>query len=295
MYKLKLTLLVLTACCLGLLYGCKGGSESEEMSTPEKVMDDSGEYAKVNDVIISNNDFEQFSKGKRASQPEANFSDTEILDELVATELLRQEAIKQGIGDRADIIEQIKRQESNILINTLITEKFADLSFSDEELKVEYDRLIGLNDTSEYKARHILLQTEEDAKAIIEELKGGADFIELAKQKSQGPSAPNGGDLGWFKANTMVPPFADALTSMDKDASSTSPVQTRFGWHVILLEDKRTSEQPAFEDVKQDVQRTLTRKSIEDYVDTLQSSATIVRPDSAEAKEEAPKKEENEG
>ena len=286
MYKLKLALIVLIFCyCLGVIYGCKGDSESESNSDVSE--DTSGEYAKVNDVSISNNEFEQFAKAKRTSQPEVNFSDTQILDELIATELLKQEAINQGIADKAEIIEQIKRQESNILINALITEKFANLSFSDEELKAEYDRLINLNDTSEYKARHILLQSEEDANAVIEELKGGADFIEVAKQKSQGPTAPNGGDLGWFKANTMVPPFAEALQTMDKGAYSTEPVQTRFGWHVILLEDKRTSEQPAFEDVKQNVQQSLTRKSIEEYVDELQSNATIVRPDSSDSSKES--------
>ena len=284
MYKLKLALIVLIICyCLGVIYGCKGGSESDS----DVSEDTSGEYAKVNDVSISNNDFEQFAKAKRASQPEVNFSDTQILDELIATELLKQEAISQGIADRAEIIEQIRRQESNILINALITEKFANLSFSDEELKAEYDRLISLNNTSEYKARHILLQSEEDAVAVIEELKSGADFIELAKQKSQGPTAPSGGDLGWFNANTMVPPFAEALQTMDMGAYSSEPVQTRFGWHVILLEDKRTSDQPTFEDVKQNVQQSLTRKTIEEYVDELQSNATIVRPDSASSSEEA--------
>ncbi len=282
MFKQKFALVVLTICCLTALYGCKGDSNSEPASSTDKTTDNSGEFAKVNDVSISNNDFEQFAKAKRASQPEATFSDTEILDELIATELLKQEAINQGIAERAEIIEQIKRQESNILINTLMTEKFATLNFSDEELKTEYDRLISLNDTSEYKASHILLQTEDDAKAVIEELKNGADFTELAKQKSQGPSAPNGGDLGWFKADTMVPPFAQAIQAMEKGTYSSNPVQTRFGWHVILLEDKRTTEQPTFEDVKQDVQRALTRNKIEEYVDELQNKATIIRSDKSE-------------
>ena len=285
MNTFKPALIVLTVCCLALIYACKGGSESDELNASDEAVDDSGEFAKVNDVSITNNEYEQFAKAKRASQPDANFTDTAIIDEMIATEILRQEAIKQGIADRADIIEQIKRQESNILINTLITEKFADLSFSDEELKAEYDRLVSLNDTSEYNAKHILLQTEDEAKAVIEELKGGASFVELAKQKSIGPTAPNGGDLGWFRANTMVPPFANALQAMEKGEYSTTPVQTRFGWHVILLEDKRTTEQPAFEDVKQDVQRTLTRQTIEKYVDELQSNATIVRPDKNDAGE----------
>ena len=284
MYKLKLALMVLLVCSLCIFYGCKGDSQSDTdtTTTAAAMTDDSGAYAKVNDVSISIDDFEQFAKTKRASQSEANFSDKDIIDEMIATELLRQEAVKQGIADRTDIIEKIKRQASHILINTLMTEKFAKLSFTDEELKAEYDRLLSLSDTSEFKARHILLQTEDDAKAVIVELNGGADFVALAKQKSQGPSAPNGGDLGWFKADTMVPPFATALLVMEKDSYSTTPVQTRFGWHVILLEDKRTPEQPAFEDVKQDLQRNLTQTTIESYVVELQNSSTIVHPENYE-------------
>ncbi len=277
MFKQTLATIAATLLCISFLLACK----SEEAPKTSVASDDSGEYARVNDVIISNNDYDEFAKAKRDSQPEANLTDKAITDEMIATEILRQEAINAGISNRPDIIEQIKRQESNILINTLMTEKFADLKFTDEELKAEYDRLIGLNDSSEYKARHILLQTEEEAKVVIEELKGGANFEELAKAKSQGPSAPNGGDLGWFKAETMVPAFADAVKVMEKGAYSSEGVNTRFGWHVILLEDKRTIEQPAFDDVKQNVQQSLTRKKIESYVDELEGKATITRTDEA--------------
>lgn len=275
MFKQTFAAMAVSLLCFGLLFGCKG-EEAPKMSVAS---DDSGEYARVNDVVISNNDFAEFAKAKRESQPEQTFTDNAITDEMIATEILRQEALNAGIGKRPEIVEQIKRQESNILINTLMTEKFADLKFSDEELKAEYDRLIGLNDASEYKARHILLQTEEEAKVVIGELKGGANFEELAKTKSQGPSAPNGGDLGWFKAETMVPAFAEAVGKMEKGAYSTEGVNTRFGWHVILLEDKRTTEQPAFDDVKQNVQQSLTRQTIESYVDELEGKATIVRSD----------------
>jgi len=275
MFKQTFAAMAVSLLCFGLLFGCKG-EEAPKMSATS---DDSGEYARVNDVVISNNDFAEFAKAKRESQPEQTFTDNAITDEMIATEILRQEALNAGIGKRPEIVEQIKRQESNILINTLMTEKFADLKFSDEELKAEYDRLIGLNDASEYKARHILLQTEEEAKVVIGELKDGANFEELAKAKSQGPSAPNGGDLGWFKAETMVPAFAKAVGKMEKGAYSTEGVNTRFGWHVILLEDKRTTEQPAFDDVKQNVQQSLTRQTIESYVDELEGKATIVRSD----------------
>ena len=275
MFKQTFAAMAVTLLCIGLLFGCKG-EEAPKMSIES---DDSGEYARVNDVVISNNDFAAFAKGKRESQPEENFTDKAITDEMIATEILRQEAINAGISKRPEIVEQIKRQESNIVINTLMTEKFADLKFTEDELKAEYARLIGLDDASEYKARHVLLQTEEEAKVVIEELNGGANFEELAKAKSQGPSAPNGGDLGWFRAETMVPAFAEAIKVMDKGAYSTESVNTRFGWHVILLEDKRTTEQPKFEDVKQNVQQSLTRLAIESYVDELEGKATITRSD----------------
>lgn len=259
------------------IFGCKGEEAPESSET--MVTDDSGEYAKINDVVITNNEFQEFAKAKRASQPEANFTDKAITDELIATEILRQEAVNAGIAERPDIIEQIKRQESNILINTLMTEKFSDLSFSDEELKAEYDRVLGLSDFNEYKARHILLQTKEDASTVIEELNAGANFEELAKAKSQGPSAPNGGDLGWFKADTMVPPFADAVRGMEKGSYSKTGVNTRFGWHVILLEDIRSTDKPEFDAVKQNIQQNLTRQTIEKYIEELESKATITRSD----------------
>ena len=269
---------IFTALLLVLfIFGCKGEEAPESSET--MVTDDSGEYAKINDIVITNNEFQEFAKAKRASQPEANFTDKAITDELIATEILRQEAINAGIAERPDIIEQIKRQESNILINTLMTEKFSDLSFSDEELKAEYDRLLGLSDFNEYKARHILLQTKEDASTVIEELNAGANFEELAKAKSQGPSAPNGGDLGWFKSDTMVPPFADAVRGMEKGTYSKTGVNTRFGWHVILLEDIRSTDKPEFDAVKQNMQQNLTRQTIEKYIEELEAKATITRSD----------------
>ena len=277
MLKQYIAALLLVLFSFGFIYGCKGEEASESSDT--MATDDSGEFAKINDEVITNNEYQAYAKAKRASQPDANFTDKVIADELIATELLRQEAVNAGIADRPEIIEQIKRQESNILINTLMTEKFADLSFTEEELKAEYDRLLSLSDFNEYKARHILLQSEEDANAVIEELKAGANFEELAKTKSQGPSAPNGGDLGWFKAETMVPAFAKAVREMEKGVYSTTPVNTRFGWHVILLEDKRSTEQPNFDDVKQNIQQNLTRQTVEKYVDELEANASITRSD----------------
>ena len=279
MLKPNLAPLVLIILCLYLFYGCQGESNPDDMAENSAMVDDSGEFVKVNDVVITNNDYEQFAKMKRVSQSDTNLSEEDIIDEMIIIEVLRQEAIKQGIADRAEIIAQFKHQENSILINALISGKFSDLTFTDDELKTEYTLLAG-PDTNEFKARHILLQSEDDANAVIEELEVGGNYIELAKQKSLAPSAASGGDLGWFKAETMVPPFAQAVQSMQKGSYTQNPVQTRFGWHVILLEDKRMLDRPAFEDIKQDVQRALTQHTIEKYIDRLEDDATIVRPDS---------------
>ncbi len=281
----NIALIVPAIACIGLFSSCKHEStETETMAeeVSEIITDTSGQYAKVNNEVITNDEFNNYAAAKRASQPDVTFADETILDELVTTELLRQEAIKDGINKRPEIMEQIERQETNLLINTLMTEKFGNTTFTDEEVKAEYDRLVRTADTNEFKARHILVQTEEEAKAIVAELNEGADFVEVAKNKSQGPSAPNGGDLGWFRASSMVPPFAEAVSNMEKGKIS-EPVKTRFGWHVILLEDKRSQEQPTLEDMQQEINRNLTRLKVGEYIQELMSQSTIVRPEDAAA------------
>ncbi|MDD3519580.1 MAG: peptidylprolyl isomerase, partial [Chromatiales bacterium] len=113
------------------------------------------------------------------------------------------------------------------------------------------------------------------AKAAIEALNGGADFAELAKEKSTGPSAPKGGDLGWFVADSMVPPFAQALKALEVGKYTTAPVQTQFGWHVILLEETRPLEPPPFEAVKDQVRQQMLQKSLQDYLEGLKTEAKI--------------------
>ena len=147
MLKVKFALTVLAISCAFIIQGCNENA-SDDSSSDSTTAQSSDAYASVNDVVISKQEFDNFAQAKRASQPEGDFSDRAIIDEMVATEILRQEAIKQGINDRAEIKEQIKRQENNILINALLTEKFANLSFTEEELKSEYSRLTSMNDSS---------------------------------------------------------------------------------------------------------------------------------------------------
>ena len=228
--------------------------------------------ANVNGTIISKDDVALFKQLKGNPQVD----DKKLVEEIVATELLKQQAIKAGIADKEDVRYQLKLQESETLARLLMREKFGGLTFTDEELKTEYEKQVNNQDGLEFKASHILVKTEDEAKAVIEALKAGGDFIELAKERSTGPTGPNGGDLGWFQAGSMVPPFAEAVKSMNKGDVSTAPVQTQFGWHVIKLNDTRELPKPAFDSVKEQVQQSLLREAINNYIKEIRESSEIV-------------------
>ena len=142
-------------------------------------------------------------------------------------------------------------------------------------LKKEYQEQIKNAPKEEYKARHILVKTEDEAKEIIKSLKDGADFEKLAKEKSIGPSGPNGGDLGWFTATTMVPEFADAVAKLKKGDITDQPVKTQFGWHVIKLEDTRKVDPPSFDSMKDKLRSIVANKSIQNYLSELHKKAKI--------------------
>ena len=198
-----------------------------------------------------------------------------LVEEIVATELLQQQAIKLGIDEKEDVQYQLKLQKAETLARLLMREKFGSMKFTDEELRAEYEKQVSNSDAREFKARHILLKTEDEGKAVIEALRNGGDFVALAKERSTGPSGPNGGDLGWFQAESMVPQFAEAVKSMNKGDVSTAPVQTQFGWHVIKLEDTRDLPKPAFETVREQIQQGLLRQAINSYISEIREASQI--------------------
>jgi peptidyl-prolyl cis-trans isomerase C len=225
----------------------------------------------VNDTVISKQDIAYFKAAKNNPQVE----DSQLVEEMVATELLKQEAVAHGIAERDDVKYQLQLQESELLARLLMREKFSNVSFSDEEIQAQYDAQFGGDAGREYKARHILVKTEDEAKAVIEALRNGGDFIALAQERSTGPSGPNGGDLGWFQSTTMVAPFADAVKAMNKGDISVSPVQTQFGWHIIKLEDTRDAAKPDLESVRTQIEQSLIRDAINVYIQEIRSNAAI--------------------
>lgn len=214
------------------------------------------------------------------------------LDDLVVTELAIQQARKEGIDKRDSVQNQIKEAAKKILLQTWTREKSESLKISDDEIKAAYDKQMKGQATDEFKARHILVKEESEAKVIIKELADGGDFEKLAKEKSTGPSGPKGGDLGWFKPQTMVPPFSKAVQAMKKGGVSQEPVKTSFGWHVIKLEDMRAAKLPDIEALKPQLKRVLVQSKMMEYIDSLKGSAEVmINLPKSEAKEDDKKAE----
>ena len=208
-----------------------------------------------------------------ASFPEEKLK--ELIAELVNRELIYQDAQALGLDKDPYIELEIKEQIKNILTRIRINKLAEDNPPSDKQLKAAYNAQIVSATSTEFNAKHILLDDEQTAKDIIKELNKGASFTEMAKTKSTGPSATDGGDLGWFSGNQMVKPFSDAVEKLQKKKYTQRPINTRFGWHIIYLEDKRKVEPPPFESVKDQLVKIVQNKTINDYLEKLRDKASI--------------------
>lgn len=197
-----------------------------------------------------------------------------VKDEVVLREIFIQEAERRGLQGSADYKTQMELARQSILIRALFQD-FEKKNKPDEaEAKAEYDKIKAANGGQEYRARHILVEKEDEAKAIIAKLKGGAKFEELAKQGKDG-TAQNGGDLGWADPRGFVPEFSKAMTSLQKGAITDTPVKTQFGFHVIKLEDVRPVQVPPLDQVKQQVAESLQQKKLAEFRESLMKKAKI--------------------
>ncbi len=198
-----------------------------------------------------------------------------ILEELINLEILTQEAEKLNLDKEQDVATALNLQYTQTMANAYLAHFSGNFDVSDEEIRAEYDRQTSQTTSDEYNAAHILLESEDEAKNVIDELDKGADFAKLAKEKSTGPSGPNGGELGWFQAANMVPEFANAVSDMKAGETSTAPVKTQFGWHVIQLNETRGSPKPDLDSVRPSIMNALLRVKLAEHVEALRSAADI--------------------
>jgi peptidyl-prolyl cis-trans isomerase C len=216
----------------------------------------------------------------------------DLLTREINQRLLMGAGSEAGLADDPEVKAQIEALERRLIAETYLDRALND-AITDEAIQAKYDEFVATNEPEpQVRARHILLETEEDATAIIEELDDGADFVELAKEKSTGPSGPNGGDLGFFNRADMVAPFAEAAFAMDAGTYSDAPVQTQFGWHVIKVEEKKDGTQPSLEEVRQQLVAEVSRDAFNTLVEDLRANAEIVNNveiEAAKAAEEAAK------
>jgi peptidyl-prolyl cis-trans isomerase C len=169
---------------------------------------------------------------------------------------------------------QIELQEKAILFNALATDFLEDNQATEQEIFNLYEEQVALAPPQEFKARHILVETQSSAVALIEELQGGADFAELAKEHSTGPSAPSGGDLGWFTAQAMVEPFSNAVAAMEDGAFTPAPVQTQFGWHIILREGSRDSAPPPLDSVRDVLKQRVEQAKFQEFMNNARAKTS---------------------
>lgn len=198
-----------------------------------------------------------------------------IKEELISREILMQEAEKQAIPARVDIKSQIDIARQSIVLRALVTDYLKKNPVKDSEIQAEYDKHKADAGDKEYHARHILVETEDEAKAIITKLKGGAKFDELAKASKDTGSAANGGDLDWAPPTAFVKPFSDAMTALKKGEVSETPVKSQFGFHVIKLEDTRPAKVPALDEVKPKITEQLQKEKLQAYQEELRKKAKV--------------------
>ncbi|MEN8803051.1 MAG: peptidylprolyl isomerase [Thiogranum sp.] len=275
----------------GLLAGCDqmplNAADQNPATATTTVNDTSPVLATVNGSPITEGVVELYEQQLSARRPgnQADLDRQAILEEIINLELARQGGESEGLDKDTKIQLQIDQQRRAVIATAAIQHQLEANPVSDEELQKIYQEQAPSG--SEYKARHILVKEEDEAKTLIVELDGGADFSELAKQHSTGPSSKSGGELGWFSPKQMVAPFSEAVAGMEKGTYTKQPVKTQFGWHIIILDDTREASPPPFEQLKPQIQAFVQKQRVQEYIAKLRQSATIeIKQQPAAAAEE---------
>lgn len=229
--------------------------------------------AMVNDKPIAKATVDQVVK--QIGQPDTPELRDRIKEQLIEREVFLQEAGKRGIPDRPDVKFQLEFVRKTAIIQNLFRDEAKKHPITDELIKAEYDKQKASQGEKEYHARHILVEKEADAKDVIEQLNKGAKFEDLAKRSKDPGSGSRGGDLGWAAPSAYVKPFSDAMVKLQKGKFTETPVQSQFGYHVILLEDVRDTQFPPLEQVKAQISEAIQNRQAQAFAEELKKKAKI--------------------
>jgi peptidyl-prolyl cis-trans isomerase C len=198
-----------------------------------------------------------------------------VREELITRELLAQESVKLGLNKNDEVAQMIEQAKQQVLVGSFVQDYAKKHPISEDQLQQEYDKLKAKLGSKEFNARHILVATEAEAKAIIAQLGKKAKFEKLAEKSQDAGSAKQGGSLGWAVPGTFVPPFANALLNLKKGEYTKEPVESQFGWHVIKLDDVRELKVPPFNELKPQLQQRLQQQSIQKAIADLKAKAKV--------------------
>jgi peptidyl-prolyl cis-trans isomerase C len=257
--------ILLTACGKGQPGAAPATTDTPAAATPDAV-------AIVDGKAIPRSAYDDYLKGLLRGKPITDVTPEEksqVLDQMINMQLIASQGAKDGLDKDPDVIARLDLLHTQILADAAAQKYIKGVVPTDQELHAEYD---AVADKTEYHARHILVPSKEKAEALIKKLKGGAKFEDVAKAESTDSSKTSGGDLGWFTTARMVKPFGDAVKGLKKGETTSEPVQTQYGWHIIKLEDMRDAP---FEQIKPQLSNTLVQKKFQAYIEGLKKTAKI--------------------
>lgn len=260
-----------------LLEGCSTlGGKNASSDKDSGAVSTENAAAIVNGKPISKNALNNFVSDLGKQNPDQPVSEDKAIDLLVSRELLRQDAERQNLQKNPAVTGRLENVNRDVLAQAAIDIYRKGIVVTDAEARKEYDAKIAGAELTEFKARHILVENEADANEVLDNLKKGAKFADLAKKYSKYPGAQqNGGDLGWFNSSQTLPEFAKAVASLKNGELAPAPVKTKFGWHVIQREDSRKQAPPAFDDIKEQLRTMLINQKLQQHIEELKKTAKI--------------------
>jgi peptidyl-prolyl cis-trans isomerase C len=262
-------------------FALAAGAQDEPKKAPKKAAAaasaGAGSKIVVNGVTIPQARIDTMNKELTAQgQPDTPERAQAVKEELINREILSQAAAKRGLDKSPDVAAQMDMARQAVLVRALFESEVKANPISDAQLQQQYESFKSTMGSNEYKVRHILVDKEDDAKAIIADLQKGGDFAKIAKEKSKDPgSKENGGDLDWGPSARYVKPFADAVAGLQKGQTTQTPIKTDFGYHVIRLDDVRPMKVPDFNEIKEQFKQRAQQAQIQRFVMDLRQKAKI--------------------
>ncbi len=245
-------------------------------TAPAVVVDKADAVAVVNGQYIAKSTLADLEKEIAVRGQGQTFPKEKLIEELVQRQLLIQDALQKQLDKSPEVTLQLENAKSTLLTQADLQNFLKTNPVTDAELKAEYDSKVGGANATEYKASHILVKTEDEAKKLIAQLDKGGKFADLANKNSlDAKESQNGGDLGWFAAGQMVEPFSEAVAKLEKGKYSKEPVKTQFGYHIILREDSRAQTPPPFDSIKEQLKPLLERKKVQAMVENMRKQAKV--------------------